>query len=220
MFQCLLLALFLFLSPLTGAVKSNKTQDLYQAKDFTYLKGMPGFSDDLIDMHLVFYRGYVKNTNLLHTTLQELSNQGKEMSYEYGALKRRFSWEFDGMRLHEYYFQNLGGKEMMAENHPLNQKIVKDFGSFDQWKKEFKALGRIRGIGWVVLYYDPIGDRLFNIWIEEHDLGPLAGGKPILVMDVWEHAYITQYGIDRGKYIDVFFDNIDWSAPSQRYAAK
>ena len=121
------------------------------------------------------------------------------------------------MRLHEFYFDNLGGKDALDKSAPLYQRIAKDFGSYDAWKKNFIATGLIRGIGWVILYRDPQTGRLFNTWINEHHVGHLAGGAPLLVMDVFEHAYITQYGLDRAKYISAFFDNIDWAKVGKRY---
>jgi superoxide dismutase, Fe-Mn family len=189
----------------------------YIPKDYSYLYGMPGFSDALMKMHFQLYQGYVKNTNLLLNRFKEMEAQGSMDSYEYGALKRRLGWEWDGMRLHEFYFDNLGGKEPLDRTDPLFLKIVKDFGSYEIWKSSFIATGMIRGIGWVILYRDPQTGRLFNTWINEHDLGHLSGGQPLLVMDVFEHAYITQYGLDRGKYIGAFFDNIHWGKVSKRY---
>ena len=121
------------------------------------------------------------------------------------------------MRLHEFYFENLGGSEPLDKSSDLYMRISKDFGSFDAWKKNFTAVGLMRGIGWAILYRDLQSGRLFNIWINEHDLGHLAGGEPILVMDVFEHAYITQYGLDRGKYISAFFDNVQWDKVDSRY---
>lgn len=190
----------------------------YIAKEYSYLYGMQGFSDSLLKMHFQLYQGYVKNANLLISRLKELEAQDKDQNYEYGALKHRFSWEWDGMRLHEFYFDNLGGHEPLDKSDPLFQKIVKDFGSYEAWKKSFISTGLIRGIGWVILYRDRQNGRLFNTWINEHDLGHLSGGDPLLVMDVFEHAYITQYGLDRGKYINAFFDNVDWSKVSNRYS--
>lgn len=189
----------------------------YTAKDYSYLFGMPGFSDALLKMHFQLYQGYVKNTNLLLSRFKELELQDRELSYDYGALKRRLGWEWDGMRLHEFYFENLGGKDLLDKSDLLYLRIIKDFGTYDAWKKSFVSTGMIRGIGWVILYRDPQTGRLFNTWINEHDLGHLSGGEPLLVMDVFEHAYITQYGLDRGKYINAFFDNIDWAKVSKRY---
>jgi superoxide dismutase, Fe-Mn family len=191
----------------------------YLPKDYAYLYGMSGFSDSLLKMHFQLYLGYVKNTNLLLARLKELEMQDKDLTYDYGALKRRLGWEWDGMRLHELYFENLGGDELLDKSDPLFQRIVKDFGSYEAWKKSFIATGLMRGIGWVILYRDPQTGRLYNTWINEHDVGHLAGGDPLLVMDVFEHAYITQYGLDRGKYITAFFDNIDWENVSKRYSS-
>ena len=203
-------------APPPTTLKPKVAQAEFQPKDYSYLYGMQGFSDALLKMHFQLYQGYVKNTNLLLARLRELEMQDKDLTLDYGALKRRLGWEFDGMRLHELYFENLGGKEGLDKSSPLYQRIFKDFGSFESWKKSFIATGMMRGIGWVVLYRDPISNRLFNTWINEHDLGHLAGGVPLLVMDVFEHAYITQYGLDKGKYIQAFFDNIQWEKVEKR----
>ncbi len=187
----------------------------YVTKDYSHLLGMPGFSDDLLNLHFKLYEGYVKNTNDLLAKLQTLSGSS---SYEYGALKRRFGWEFDGMRLHELYFDNLGGQTSIDQKSALYAAIVGQFGSFDAWKKDFIATGSMRGIGWALLYLDPEQNRLFNVWINEHDTGHLATGKPILLMDVFEHAYMPQYGLNRAKYIEAFFNNIDWGVVAGRYS--
>jgi Fe-Mn family superoxide dismutase len=175
---------------------------------------MPGFSDNLLQMHFKLYEGYVKNANDLLTKLKTMETN----TYEFGALKRRLGWEFDGMRLHELYFGNLGGTAQLNQKSALYTAIVAQFGSFDKWKKDFISTGTIRGIGWALLYLDPVQGRLINVWINEHDTGHLAQGQPILIMDVFEHAYMPQYGLDKAKYIDAFFNNIDWSVVSQRYA--
>ncbi len=201
----------------TPAARSKPVSTEYIAKDYSYLFGMPGFSDALLKLHFQLYQGYVKNANLLISRLKELELQDRDLTYDYGALKRRFGWEWDGMRLHEFYFDNLGGSDPLDKSAPLYQRISKDFGSFDAWKKSFTSTGMMRGIGWVILYRDPQTGRLFNVWINEHDLGHLAGGEPLLVMDVFEHAYITQYGLDRGKYLSAFLDNVDWAKVSKRY---
>lgn len=187
----------------------------YKARDFSHLIGTPGFSDQLLQMHFKLYQGYVTNTNTLLNLLK--SYEGNTQAYQYQALKRRFGWEFDGMRLHELYFENLGGKNEIEKGSPLYKAIERDFGSFENWKKDFIATGSMRGIGWSILYFDPQAKRLVNVWINEHDVGHLATGQPILVMDVWEHAYITQYGLDRAKYIDTFFNNINWEVVVDRY---
>ena len=194
------------------------TAQEYQVKDFGNLMGMPGFSDSLLQIHFKLYAGYVKNTNDLLTKIKGMADSGQTGSYEYGALKRRLGWEFDGMRLHELYFSNLGGDGQPDPNSALYQAIAAQYGSFDAWKKDFVATGMMRGIGWSVLYYDFGSGRLINEWINEHDGGHLVTSKPILIMDVFEHAYMPQYGLDKAKYIDAFFQNTDWKVVSNRYS--
>lgn len=185
----------------------------YNSRDYSHLIGTPGFSDELLQIHFKLYEGYVKNSTDLLAKLNALDPS----SYEFGALKRRFNWEFDGMRLHELYFENLGGKQGLKKDAPLYQALVEQFGSFEKWKKDFLSTGMIRGIGWAILYQDPVEGKLLNIWVNEHDLGHLAGGKPILVMDVFEHAYMIQYKLDKAKYLEAFFKNIDWAVAARRY---
>ncbi|MCC5832610.1 MAG: superoxide dismutase [Chlamydiales bacterium] len=195
------------------------SKEPYTAKDFSYLIGIPGFSDETLNMHFKLYEGYVKNTNLLLDILNNYMKEKKEDTPQFGAIKRRLAFEFDGMRLHELYFANLGGKGRdLDKNSSLFKRIEQDFGSFDAWKENFMKTGLIRGIGWVVLYLDPVQGRLMNIWVADHQDNHLAGCEPILIMDVWEHAYLLDYGLDRMGYIKAFWKNIDWDVVSSRYA--
>jgi Fe-Mn family superoxide dismutase len=188
----------------------------YVAGDFSRLLGTPGFSDTLLNNHFKLYQGYVNNTNGAMDKLAALMTDGKEKTPEFAELKRRFGWEFNGMRLHEYYFANIGGKEQLDKKGKLFQKIVEEFGNFENWVKDFKATGVMRGIGWVILYQDGPSGRLINTWINEHDAGHPAGATPILVMDVFEHAYMTDYQLDRAKYIEAFFTAINWEEAGKR----
>jgi len=185
----------------------------YVPKDYSYLIGSPGFTDQLFQMHFKLYEGYVKNTNDLLDKLENIDPS----SYEYGALKRRLGWEFDGMKLHELYFDNLGGVVPIDKKSPLYLALVQQFGSFEKWKSGFIGVGTMRGIGWALLYYDSEEKKLINTWINEHDGGHLVKGVPILIMDVFEHAYMPQFGLDRLKYIDAFFNNINWPLANSRY---
>ena len=184
----------------------------YEAKNFESLLGTKGFSDQLLKNHFTLYQGYVTNTNKVADTLSAMAKEGKTGTPEYAELKRRFGWEFNGMRLHEYYFDNMtkDGKAI-DKNTNLYKKIVADFGSYETWEKDFKATGAMRGIGWVILYYDGTEGRLFNTWINEHDVGHLSGAKPLIVMDVFEHAYMIDYGLKKADYIEAFFKAIDWT---------
>ncbi len=185
----------------------------YSAKDYSYLLGkVDGISDSLLKMHFKLYEGYVTNTNKL--LLQIKQSEGNPVLY--GPLKRRLGWEYDGMYLHELYFENLGGKRDLPKKSSLYLEIERNFGSFTNFLDNFKQTGLIRGIGWVILYRDPIKKNLYNLWINEHDLGHLPNGTPLLVMDVWEHAYLTEFGLDRGKYIDTFLKSVNWDIVSKR----
>jgi superoxide dismutase, Fe-Mn family len=188
----------------------------YSAQDFSKLKGLPGFSDKALELHFALYQGYVKNTNLLLKQLQEMAAQHQTGTPAYAELKRRLGWEFDGMRLHELYFGNLGITGALTKDSKIYQRLTDNFGSYEAWEADFRATGAMRGIGWVVLYEDPRTGRLVNTWINEHDVGHLAGGKPLLVMDVFEHAYLPDYGLKRGAYINAFFKNIDWHTVEAR----
>ena len=186
----------------------------YTARDYGNLIGMEGFSETLLSNHFTLYQGYVSNTNKLH---ELLSNQEKDATNpEYAELKRRFGFEFNGMRLHEYYFENLGGKTPLDKKGSIAKKLAEAYGSYEAWEQDFRATGAMRGIGWTILYQDNTSGWLFNQWINEHEVGHLAGCKPILVMDVFEHAFMTDYGLKRADYIAAFFKNINWKEVESR----
>ena len=188
----------------------------YVAKDFGALVGMDGFSEALLKNHFTLYQGYVTNTNKLSDLFGGILAEGKTATPEYAELKRRFGWEWNGMRLHELYFENLGGKGVLDPASKLGKAVAAEFGSVEKWEADFRAAGAMRGIGWVVLYQDRLGGRLFNQWVNEHDVGSPAGAVPILVMDVFEHAFMVDYGLKRADYIAAFFRNVNWKAAEAR----
>lgn len=193
---------------------------IYEPKKIEHLLGTEGFSDNLLNNHFTLYQGYVTNTNKLIDELAVLTKEGKTATLQYAELKRRFGWEFNGMRLHEYYFGNmLKGGKALDKNSALFKKIGNDFGSLENWEKDFKSTGTIRGIGWVILYYDVTVGQLFNVWINEHDVGHLSGLSPLLIMDVFEHAYMLDYGLKKADYIEAFFKAIDWLVVDERFNA-
>jgi Fe-Mn family superoxide dismutase len=203
--------------PDTSIAKTEKEEKMaYNAKDYNRLIGMEGFSDTLLKNHFTLYQGYVTNTNKLSDALSQLLKEGKAGTPEYAELKRRFGWEFNGMRLHEYYFENLGGKGGINKTGKLYQKLVDSFGSYEAWEKDFKATGAMRGIGWAILYQDILSGNFINFWINEHDVGHPSGGMPILIMDVFEHAFMIDYGLKRADYIESFFKNIRWEETEKR----
>jgi Fe-Mn family superoxide dismutase len=201
----------------TSQAKERKEEKMaYSAKDYNRLIGMEGFSETLLKNHFTLYQGYVTNTNKSMDALSQLLKEGKTGIPEYAELKRRLGWEFNGMRLHEYYFENLGGKGGISKSGKLYQKLVESFGSYEAWEKDFKATGSMRGIGWAVLYQDVLSGNFINFWINEHDVGHPSGGMPILIMDVFEHAFMIDYGLKRADYIEAFFKNINWAELEKR----
>ena len=191
---------------------------MYESKNYDHLLGTPGFSDQLFKNHFTLYQGYVTNFNKLNDILAAMEKDGKFDTPEYAELNRRFGWEFNGMRLHEYYFGNMTPKSGLAasEQAMLMEKIEKEFGSYEAWEKDFKSMGAMRGIGWVVLYWDREADRIFNVWVNEHDTGHFAGCAPLLVIDVFEHAFMLDYGTKRAGYIEAFMKAINWGVVEDR----
>jgi len=184
---------------------------MFEPKNYDHLIGTPGFSDQLLKNHFTLYQGYVKNTNLLI----ELLSTKESATPECAELQRRFGWEFNGMRLHELYFDNMA-KVPQAPAETIQARLESIYGSMENWKKNFVSVGAMRGIGWVILAFDSQSDELFNIWVNEHDVGHLAGTTPLLVMDVFEHAFMLDYGLKRTDYIEAFFKAIDWGVVEKR----
>jgi Fe-Mn family superoxide dismutase len=193
----------------------------YREQPFDHLEGLDGISDAQVAEHLTLYAGYIKQVNALNAELAEMRGRGHASGTnpEFAELTRRLGFEYNGMILHEYYFANL---RRAAEPAPpggsgLTQALAQSFGSLEQWLKDFQAVGEMRGIGWAILFEDPVTDRLSNHWISLHQEGVPAGFKPLLVMDVWEHAYMRDYkATEKKKYIEAFFRNVDWAVVERR----
>jgi Fe-Mn family superoxide dismutase len=193
----------------------------YRPKQFN-LSGLKGISDQTLEMHFKLYEGYVKETNNLSEKIAEFLKDGKVDQEEmplYSELKRRLGFEFNGMVLHEYYFENLkkdGGGEP-ERSSSFYKAAAASFGSYEVWKADFAGVGKMRGVGWAMCYENPANGRLSNHWISLHQTGEVAGFNPVLVMDVWEHAFLLDYKpADRPKYIEAFFSNMNWSAVEAR----
>ncbi len=206
--------------------------NVYKERDYSKLTGLTGLSDQQMQVHLGLYAGYVKNTNTLNEKISELGKQGKAGTPEWAELVRRQGFEYDGLILHEYYFGQMKAPGMQAggiglgsspranELDPrskLGQAIERDFGSVQDWLASFKAMAAMRGVGWVILYQDPATGWLSNHWVTLHQDGNPAGFKPILVLDMWEHAFMVDYKpADKAKYVDAYLGNVDWSIVEQR----
>jgi len=194
---------------------------IYQAKQFK-LSGLNGISDKTLEMHFKLYEGYVTQSNLLTEKISEFIQDGnidQEEMPAYSELTRRLGFEYNGMVLHEYYFGNMkrGGAGDPERNSSFLKAAEQSFGSYEVWKTDFVGVGKMRGVGWAICNQNPANDRLSNHWISEHQIGNVAGFNPVLVMDVWEHAYLLDYKpAERPKYIEAFFSNIDWNAVDER----
>ncbi|MBW3582312.1 MAG: Fe-Mn family superoxide dismutase [Euryarchaeota archaeon] len=183
----------------------------FKAQDFTHLRGTKGFSEELLNVHFKLYEGYVKNTNKAINMMNEKVEAG-DFDYDFGEVRRRFGWEFNGMRLHEYYFGLMTPDGSERDKDTTLSKMIDDtWGSFSKWQSDFSGTGKMRGIGWACLAYDPWSERLFNTWLNEHDAGPLAGTIPVLLLDVFEHAFMRDYGKDKASYFKAYYNAIDWA---------
>ena len=194
----------------------------YKARDFD-LSSLNGISDQTLEMHFKLYEGYVKETNKLSEKISEFIQDGNVDQDEmpaYSELTRRLGFEFNGMVLHEYYFENLqkgGGTGDANPTSTFAKAAQASFGSYEIWKADFVGIGKMRGVGWAICYENPANGRLSNHWITLHETGNVAGFNPILVMDVWEHAYLLDYKpAERPKYIEAFFSNIAWTTVDKR----
>lgn len=193
-------------------------QSSYKAKQFD-LSGLKGISDETLKMHFGLYEGYVKNSNLLMEQISAITRKKQASGQDpaYAELTRRLGFEFGGMVLHEYYFENLAPQGKGSPSGDLKRVLDSCFDGFDNWQQAFSAVGEMRGVGWAILYQDPATEQLSNHWIALHQDGVPSGFKPLLVMDVWEHAFLLDYKpSERSKYIEAFFANVDWEAVHRR----
>lgn len=182
---------------------------------------LKGISTKTIEEHLKLYAGYVKHANLILEHIAELSKDSEKYAYELGELQRRFSFEWGGMRNHEYYFASLeGGAKPLSEGSGLRTAFHEEFGSFELFLNRFKAIALTRGTGWAILYYDKKTDRLLTQWVDEQHLGHLTDTSIILALDMWEHSYLFDYIPSQKKdYVEAFFANLNWEVVEQNFTA-
>jgi Fe-Mn family superoxide dismutase len=191
---------------------------MYQTQTFA-IPELKGISKHAVEEHLKLYAGYVKFTNTILEKIQEYKQDSEKNAYAISELQRRFSFEFNGMRNHEYYFKSLeGGAQTLATNSELRKSIESEFGSFDAWLATFTSIALTRGVGWAMMYYDPEAKKLTHAWIDEHHLGQLCGLPLVLGLDMWEHAFLFDYSpADKKKYITAFFENLNWNVIERNY---
>jgi Fe-Mn family superoxide dismutase len=193
---------------------------VYTVQDHLKPQDLLDISNEQLDDHWNLYKGYVKQINTLNEELHTLREHGEGASLAYADRRRRYGFEYNGMVLHEYYFGNLKGGLNELSHSDLHRAITASFGSYNNWRKDFEAAAKSRSIGWAILYADETTGALANHFIAEHGNGNVAGFTPILVLDVWEHAYMVDHSsAGRGEYVAAFMKNINWEKVEERYDA-
>jgi len=193
----------------------------YEAKTFN-LPPLTGLSPQQVQVHLALYEGYVKHVNLIMDKLAALRAQGAdENAYLMAELRRRFAFEFDGMRMHEYYFEQFeSGAAALDESSALAAAATEKYGSPAGLVAHLKELAGTRGIGWVVAYYDPRIKSLHSVFVNDHEIGQLAGLPVVIALDLWEHAFMVDYKPSEKKtYVDVCLENMNWQVAQERFNA-
>jgi Fe-Mn family superoxide dismutase len=181
------------------------------------LPELAGLSAKQLEVHLKLYAGYVKNVNDIQEKLAEYRTDSAANAVAIAELTRRFGFEFNGMRLHELYFEALGGNGEVVENS-LKGALATQYGSFEAWLTAFKALGVMRGIGWVLLTYDEKGKVFNNVWVSDHELGCLVDTKIIVALDMWEHAFMVDYvPAQKADYVAMVLTNLQWDVVGKRF---
>lgn len=191
----------------------------YTPKAFN-LPALEGISEKQIKVHLALYEGYVKHTNLIMEKIKALKEADAEgNAYLIAELRRRFAFEFDGMRVHEYYFEQLeAGSSSLEAGSTLASAAAEKYGSSEGFITHIKEVAGSRGIGWVVVYADPRASTLHTVFVTDHELGQLAGLPIVLALDLWEHAFMVDYvPADKKSYVEAFFSNLNWSVVEKRF---
>lgn len=195
----------------------------YQARSFK-LPALKGLSEKQIKVHLGLYEGYVKQVNLILETLKGYAAYGDKATegdkLAIAELRRHLAFEFNGMRMHEYYFEQFEGEKGGDPSSALASAAKEKYGSGENFLAHIKEVAGSRGIGWVVVYSDPKAETLHTVFVNDHELGQLAGLPILLALDLWEHAYMVDYvPAEKKNYIDAFFDNLNWSVVEKRFDA-
>ena len=190
-------------------------------KSYSEIKNLPfkelkGISQKTIEIHWgKLYQGYVKKWQEIQEKLEKVDLSLANATFsELRELKVEQTFPANAILLHEAYFDILGGEGKPAGD--IIEAIKKDYGSFEEWVGHFKAIG-LTSRGWVVLAYDFNEGRLRNYLADAHNLYGVWGAAPILVLDMYEHAYFIDFGADKKSYIETFFQNLDWGIINKKY---
>jgi superoxide dismutase, Fe-Mn family len=172
-------------------------------------KSLPGLSEKQLTEHYeVLYKGYINKVNDIRSKIVTTTGESANGTYaEVRELKLEESFALNGVKLHEYYFMAMGGDGQAPDT--IKTLLAKDFGSYEKWQADFMATA-MSARGWAVLYYDWHEMHFSNGLADWHSHGGVWNCTPVLVLDVYEHAYFMDYGTKRKDYIDAWFKNINW----------
>lgn len=183
---------------------------MYEAKQFESINGVAGLSEKLMKEHYKLYEGYVKKANEITEKLKTVDLSLANATYsELRALKLGYSFAVNAIKSHELYFENLSGNGKAPEGW-IGSKIADTFGSYENWLADMKATG-IAARGWVWFAFDWQNGSIFNYLGDAHDAFPIWHATPLVALDVYEHAYMMDYGVTRADYIEAFFKNLNWN---------
>lgn len=193
---------------------------MYTPKTFQF-RTLRGISEKSLAEHVGLYNGYVKHYNLATDLMTKYINE-PDAQYITTELNRRRSFEYNGIKNHEYYFTDISGEYITLDlSSVLAQKINETWGSLDGWRAEFEKIAMTRGVGWAIMSYDPETGILQNGWVDEQHLGQINGVQYIIGIDMWEHSYVADYQPSgRKQYVVDFLDQVSWQHAMDRFKTK
>jgi Fe-Mn family superoxide dismutase len=189
---------------------------MYETKTFQ-IGALEGISERTIEEHLKLYAGYVKHVNVIHEKIAELKADSEKNAYALAEVQRRLGFEFGGMKNHEAYFSQFEGGAKALPSGKCADIIASQWGSFDAFLAQAKTTAMTRGVGWLMVYFDAIIQKLIMTWVDEQHIGQLTDVKIVLALDMWEHSYMLDYVPSQKKeYAEAFFKNLNWEVVASR----
>ena len=202
------------------ATRRARARPSYAERRFTFPDHPAGLSRETLAAHVELYRGYLKQLNGLLEALQSGPAKAgdKAAAQRRQAIADRHAFEANGVRLHELYFAQLGGNGSAPDpKGALAAEIKLAFGSVEEWRADLATVAETRGIGWAVTAWDPEPGCLTNQWLDLHERGVPANQRIVFALDLWEHAYLPDYGTSgRAKYVEAVLDAVNWPVVEKR----
>jgi superoxide dismutase, Fe-Mn family len=182
------------------------------------LSGVQGLSKKAIDLHLGLYKTYVEQLNKLLEQPPDRAAAAAPLALD--GFNRRYAFEFNGVMLHELFFEQLVGKHRQPRSDgDFGEALQENYGDFNGWRASVEALAKTRGVGWVLTLRERGQEHLRNCWVDLHHLHMPANCDVVFALDLWEHAYMIDFTpAQRADYVKIIFDNVDWAVVDQRCA--